>query len=281
MKRTISDSVGSAASTIEAKTKARGISVETFLPSEFFYVRQDSTPKAPVTSLIAWGLLVYLALGGAFGLLFLSEYTKETTVKETTIEALPITGKENIECKGLSTIKGESTTDYSGDNSIESNYNPPPIDPSRSGDRYSFDWVRTGGYMLNDITEAQFKEATNGLCSEGLQKNLELRGKTACPLEPGSSSSNNRGVCDYKAEGISDLNDGNYFVYPNAGFYCSDGGTSTSVKVEGEWIFAQSSVYYNYGLNSVASFVTFANGPDGRTSSKTTKWISTMAKSTG
>ncbi|GMH51437.1 hypothetical protein TrST_g4615 [Triparma strigata] len=128
MKSTISDSVGPAASTIEAKTKARGISVETFLPSEFFYVRQDSTPKAPVTSLIAWGLLVYLALGGAFGLLFLSEYTKETIVKETTIEALPITGKENIECKGLSTLKGSFTSD--AENSY-SPYLPMQLKPGR------------------------------------------------------------------------------------------------------------------------------------------------------
>ncbi|GMI02297.1 hypothetical protein TrLO_g7402 [Triparma laevis f. longispina] len=255
-----------------------GISIETFLPTEFFYVRQDSTPKAPVTSLIAWGLLVYLALGGAFGLLFLSEYTKETIVKETTIEALPITGNENIECKGLSTIKGESTTDYNLNSSPEPYYKPPPIDPSRSTDRFSFDWVRTGGYMLNDITEAQFKEATNGLCSEGLQKNLELRGKIACPPLPWSSDSDKRGICDYKAEGVSDLNDGDYFVYPSKGFDCYY--SYTSVKVEGEWISAQSSVYFPQGLNSVASFVTFANGPDGRTSSKTTKWISTMAKST-
>ena len=74
--------------------------METFLPKAFFNVHQDTTPKAPVRTLIKWGMLVYVVITSIFVCLFLVEKlsAEKLTVTDTTILQEPVLNNPNIKC---------------------------------------------------------------------------------------------------------------------------------------------------------------------------------------
>ncbi|GMI05352.1 hypothetical protein TrLO_g4119 [Triparma laevis f. longispina] len=93
------------AKSLMGEAERRGISPEDFLPMEFFDIREEVSPKAPIKTLVKWGAAVYAFFLVIFVALFTLEITKVTKLSTTTIVNAP-SNEGNIVCTPLSTFSG-------------------------------------------------------------------------------------------------------------------------------------------------------------------------------
>jgi hypothetical protein len=84
-----------------------------FLPNEFFNVRQETTPKAPIKRLMFYAVFVYLVIGGSFGVICYMQIKQKIELKSTQILKAPIVSNEadtTITCSPLGTISSAPDT---------------------------------------------------------------------------------------------------------------------------------------------------------------------------
>ena len=79
------------------EVEKRGL-LATVVPTEFFHVKREATPKAPLVTLFRFTLLAYTAVVLIFGVMFSQEKMKEVETPITTIAPAPIEGQQ---CQAL------------------------------------------------------------------------------------------------------------------------------------------------------------------------------------
>ena len=79
------------------EVEKRGL-LATVVPTEFFDVKREATPKAPLVTLFRFTLFSYTALVLIFGVMFSQEYLKVVETPITTIAPAPIDGQQ---CQAL------------------------------------------------------------------------------------------------------------------------------------------------------------------------------------
>jgi hypothetical protein len=84
-----------------------------FLPNEFFDVREETTPKAPIKRLMFYAVCVYLVIGGSFGVTFYTQINQKIELRSTQILQAPIVSNEadtTITCSPLGIISSAANT---------------------------------------------------------------------------------------------------------------------------------------------------------------------------
>ncbi|GMI39978.1 hypothetical protein TeGR_g11485 [Tetraparma gracilis] len=105
----LSKNYSSAARRVSVAASERGMAPEDFLPMEFFDIREEISPKAPVKTLVKWGGVVYAILFIIFVSLFSFEMTNTNTSSTTTIVSSPPSpASDNIVCTPLATFSGST-----------------------------------------------------------------------------------------------------------------------------------------------------------------------------
>jgi len=170
---------------IEQESKNRNVSLEGLLPMEFYDVREEVSPKAPVQSLIAWGLGAYGVLLMGFLVLLSTEFSAKSTSSTTTIEANPILSESahgTMNCSPLSTFVG------SEDVQCQSSFAFPNYD------RFFVQSDPYGEGQDGFVTCGTFVRATTKRCVERTTEldvcagyGLAIEANSVCRANPGGS----------------------------------------------------------------------------------------------
>jgi hypothetical protein len=86
---------------------------ESVLPNEFFNVRQETTPKAPVNRLMFYAALVYLIIGVAFAFVFITQLMQEIKFSSTQVYKNAIVSDEpdtSVTCSPIGIISSPPNT---------------------------------------------------------------------------------------------------------------------------------------------------------------------------
>jgi hypothetical protein len=151
----------------------RGIAPSDFLPMDFFDIREEISPKAPIKLLVKWGCFSYGVLSVLFVALFIIEINKVSVSSVTSIQPDVTQNAEDnavTVCDPLSTFVG--TDDVLCDKSVIRSpvrFSMTTLDPYDEGG--FLDGFVTCGTMVRSTREV-CDERTAGVCS-GYKRAIE------------------------------------------------------------------------------------------------------------